>query len=429
MLAAAAVCFALASFGPVMLRIGLGLNVVVLMLFLADRRCLPRPGEVRIHRDHSRALTLDQPNKVRVEVANNSPHALRGILQDNPPDPFECEPATLGVRLPARMQQELVYVLRPVERGRFRFSEGVLRARGPMGLAVRDFRFGPAGDEVSFTVYPGVSAATPRQVAAFAQHMETGYHRLRRQVEGTTPAQIRDYTPGDSYRDIHWKATARHDRPMVTQFDADRNQSVYIFVDCGRLMRLPVGRLRKADHAVKACADLARVAIDRGDNVGLCCFSSRVKVWHDAKGRREQLLRILDSLALVTTDNLATNYHAPINMFLARTKRRSLCLFLTTFAESESCWQLMSRLLALRPRHIPAVVSLTDPALAAALKQEARSFEDACRKLAAADLREEVELFAQQLRHHRGYFLEVDADSLSLGVVQTYLDAKSRGLL
>ncbi len=280
-----------------------------------------------------------------------------------------------------------------------------------------------------FAVYPTISSATARQVAAFAQHVESGYHRLRRQVEGTAPSQIREYVPGDSYRDIHWKATARYDHPMVMQFDTDRNQSVYIFVDCGRLMRLPVGRLRKLDYAINACADLARVAIERGDSVGVCCFSNTVKLWCEAGRKREHFLKLLDGLAMVSADSWATNYHEPVNMLLARARRRSLCVFLTTLSESESMWDLMRRLVSLRPRHVPAVLSLADPTIERVLRRAPSDFEDACRKLAAADLQEEIELFARKIRQHQGYFLQMPANSLSLGAIHTYLDAKSRGLL
>jgi len=402
-------------------------------LFALDRKRLPSASEVTVDRQHQRVFSLIEHNPVGLTVTNVSQHVLRGVIQDNPPHHFRRTPDRLAVDVPPGSEARLQYTVFPVERGRFRFEAGVLRAYGPMGLSFRDYRFaGPAGEDGaghSFTVYPTISSATPKQVAAFTQHVETGYHRLRRQVEGTTPSSIRDWTPGDSYRNVNWKATARYDKPMVTEYDTDRNQTVYIFVDCGRLMHVPVGELRRLDYAVNACADLARVALARGDNVGLCCFSSRVKVWLDAESKRDHILSVLGSLATLSSDNTATDYRDAVNMFVARARRRSLCLFLTTFSESESTWELMARLLSLRTRHVPAVISLAEPALRDALKGETGSFAAACRKLAAADVAEEAALFAQRLRQRRGYFLELPADELSLGAVQTYLDAKSRGLL
>ena len=429
--------FALAGVSKTAFYVGLSIDVVVLTLFVIDRRHLPRAGRVRIERRHPRVFPLGQATKVCITISNDSPQPLRGILQDNPSGGLQPAPGLLDVNVPPHAQVELGYTLRPYERGRFSFHPGVLRAFGPLSMSLREYRFpelrpkvsGAAALDHEFTVYPTVSSATPRRVAAFEQRAETGYHRLRRHMEGTAPAYIREYVQGDSYRHIHWKATSRYDHPMVTQFDVDTNQSIYIFVDCGRLTRVPVGPLRKLDYAINACADLARVAIEEGDTVGVCCFSNRIKVWHEAKGKRAHFLKILESLAMVSADNLASNYHEPVNMFLSRVKRRSLCLFITTLSESESTWELMRRLITLRPRHVPAVVSLADPALEAALREPPTDFEDACRKLAAADLREEVELFAHELRKRQGYFLDVPADALSLSAIQTYLDAKTKGLL
>jgi len=435
-LAASAAFFVIAGLSATAAWVGLVADVVVLTLFVLDRRSLPRRGQVRIRRQFQPVFSLCEPNRVALTVRNESPRALRGVLQDNPPDGFPRSPESLAVSIPPRSEGELHYALTPLERGRFAFQPGVLRAYGPMGLSLRDYRFPPAAsappepeEPREVTVYPSVSGVTALRMAAYERRVESGYHRLRRQVEGTSPSQIREYVPGDSYRHIHWKATARYDRPMVLQFDVDTNQTLYVFVDCGRLMRLPVGRLRKLDYAVNACADLARVAIDRGDSVGVCCFSHRVSVWHEAKGKRAHFLRILDSLAAVQADHRATNYREPVNMFLARVQRRSLCVFLTSLSESESTRELVRRLKGLRAQHVPAVISLSDPALEDALQGAARDYEGVCRKLAAADIHEEIAVLAQDLRRHGGYFLQVPADGLSLAAVQTYLDAKSRGLL
>ena len=427
-----AALFVLGAVRRLALNVGLVVDGALLTLFALDRRRLPALRQVRAAREHQRVFSLGEPNLVEIVLTNDSPHPLRGNLQDNPPEQFKRDPESLAVEAPPHSRVRLHYGVTAFERGPFSFSPAVLRAHGPLGLACRYYRFPATGGEEGrpdFTVYPSLGSATPRQVAALARQAETGYHRLRRQVEGTSPSQIRPWAAGDSYRHVNWKATARYDRPMVTQYDADRNQVIYVFLDCGRLMRTAVGPLRKLDFAVNACADLARVAASRGDLVGLCCFAGAVTVWHDPKGRRDHLRTLLASLALVKAENKATNYRAPVNMFLARAKRRALCLFLTTFSESESTWELMRRLQALRPRHVPAVVSLRDPAVEEAFHRPALDFQQACRKLAAADLREELDLFAHSLRQRRAHFVEVRADALSLAAVQTYLNVKARGLL
>jgi uncharacterized protein (DUF58 family) len=431
----AAMPFVLAGVSPLAIYIALLANLTVIILYTLDLHQLPARHHLSLQREMARNLSLNEPGKVVLTISNESPWDLTGTLQENPPRSCRPSPQRVELSVPHRRKRKLTYALRPLKRGHFSFAESVLRVHGPLSMAFRDYHFVPPPKDEDertgweFTVYPRIGGATRRSMAALAHRMESGYHRLEREVEGTTPSQLRKWQTGDSYRDVNWKASARYDHPMVTQFDTERNQSVYIFVDCGHLMALPVGELQKIDYAVNACADLARVATERGDQVGICCFSSTIQTWMGAQSKRRHLLRILEGLAEVRADSTATDFAAPLNFFLSRSQRRSLCLFLTTFSESVGAEGLMDRLRLLRPRHVPAVVSLIDPELEKAIHQEPTTFQDACRKLAAADLREEIDLLAQQLRRRQGYFLETRADMLSAGTVETYLDVKARGAL
>ncbi len=47
---------------------------------------------------------------------------------------------------------------------------------------------------------------------------------------------LRDYVLGDEVRDIDWKATARHTRPLVKRYVAHRKQNLMLVVDTGRGM-------------------------------------------------------------------------------------------------------------------------------------------------------------------------------------------------
>ncbi|MBS3762534.1 MAG: DUF58 domain-containing protein [Planctomycetes bacterium] len=414
------------------------LDAAILLVFLMDRLRLASSGSICLERHHRHVFSLAQNNQVELQIRNESTLAVRATVRDNPPVPCSSGPETLEMQIPAGHQAIRIYQIKPTERGCFHFNEAVVRNWSPLGLAFRDHHFpkpGPpsardhSGDSFDFIVYPRFATATRREVAAFAETQESGYHKLQRKIEGTTPSQIRQWVPGDSYRNINWMATARYDHPMITQYDTDRNQTVYLFIDCGRLMNASAGELTKLDHATNAAADLTRLAIDRGDHVGLCCFSNSVKIWLKAKGRSEQMLRIMEALATLSANPVATNYDFAVNYFLAHRTRRSFCLFLTTFAESASTWDFLKRIHSLGPRNIPAVVDLTDPALETTLKEDPEDYARACRKLAATDLQEEAERFGEELKHKRGHFLQTPSQSVSATVLQSYLDVKSRGLL
>ena len=60
---------------------------------------------------------------------------------------------------------------------------------------------------------------------------------------------LREYLPGDEYRQIHWKATARHHRPVTREMQWEQHQHLVVMVDCGRPMASPSGEKVMADSA------------------------------------------------------------------------------------------------------------------------------------------------------------------------------------
>jgi uncharacterized protein (DUF58 family) len=48
---------------------------------------------------------------------------------------------------------------------------------------------------------------------------------------GNQPSQLRDYRPGDELRQVHWKATARRDGPVVTEWDGGAGSGAEVVLD------------------------------------------------------------------------------------------------------------------------------------------------------------------------------------------------------
>ena len=63
----------------------------------------------------------------------------------------------------------------------------------------------------------------------------------------------------------------------TAQNRAERNQAVWIVVDCGRLMRARIGSLSKLDFAVDAALNLAQVASFGGDRLALLAYGTRIQ--------------------------------------------------------------------------------------------------------------------------------------------------------
>ena len=68
---------------------------------------------------------------------------------------------------------------------------------------------------------------------------------MRQRGIGSEFESLREYAPGDAFRTIDWKATARRGKVMVAQYDVERSQQIVVAVDAGRLMTARLGDRRK----------------------------------------------------------------------------------------------------------------------------------------------------------------------------------------
>lgn len=123
---------------------------------------------------------------------------------------------------------------------------------------------------------------------------------------------LRAYVPGDEVRDIDWKATARHQAPLVKRYVATRKQNVMLVIDTGRGMAAASrsGEPKK-DVAIAAAGLVGYLAQRHGDLVGLVRGTATSTVAHDMRGTEahlELLLRAVESATRVDGDqsNLAT---------------------------------------------------------------------------------------------------------------------------
>jgi len=105
-------------------------------------------------------------------------------------------------------------------------------------------------------LYPDLFGERHRVASVFLRRGAHGVHRHRWVGKGREFEQLREYTSGDSYEDIHWKATARRRRPVTKLFRVERTQEVYVLVDSSRLSGREVEP--RASAAARAGAGLAR---------------------------------------------------------------------------------------------------------------------------------------------------------------------------
>lgn len=103
-------------------------------------------------------------------------------------------------------------------------------------------------------------------------------------------------TPGDDYRSIYWKATARQGNLMVNTYSDEKSQNVYCIIDKSRNMKMAFEGLSLLDYAINTSLVLSSVALLKEDKAGLITVSDTAGACIAADKRPGQLSRIMGAL-------------------------------------------------------------------------------------------------------------------------------------
>lgn len=238
---------------------------------------------------------------VRCQLKNRGAQAVRfaELLPVLPAGVQLTSGEGLGLVLPSRARTELTLRMTPSAAGRAVLQGLAVTVPGPFGLFLAPLYF---PNPLGVKVLP--RSAAQRALAArltSGQAVErTGLSPLRLRGSGMELHEIREHRPGDSFKSIAWKASARAGTLLVREVEREVQDTLYLVLDISGTMRGGAPGDRKLDHCIELCALLARQALERGDRVGLVTVDGRV-VAHvpDAEGL-QHMLRIYEALLAAT---------------------------------------------------------------------------------------------------------------------------------
>jgi uncharacterized protein (DUF58 family) len=126
-----------------------------------------------------------------------------------------------------------------------------------------------------------------------------GRPHARARGGGSDIRTLREFSPGDDPRDLHWKQSARMRRWIVREREAERDRVLFLAIENALPERDDPAALERFERAVSRCAGAALLLLSRGGEVGFHARGLKVP----ARGGRNQRIRILDALArLVPVD-------------------------------------------------------------------------------------------------------------------------------
>lgn len=167
-------------------------------------------------------------------------------------------------------------------------------------------------------------------------------------------AGVREYMPGDSLRTVHWRTTARRERPYVRLFDGAPAGDWWILIDLQKEVQAGKDEDSTEENAIILAASLADKGLRARQAVGLVASGEKL-VWLPPQAGESQRWEILRALALVNPGTI------PLAELLERIRpnisRRSSLLLIT--ASVDPGW--LSSLVSLTWRGIIPTILLLDP--------------------------------------------------------------------
>ncbi|MHB9002887.1 MAG: DUF58 domain-containing protein [Coriobacteriia bacterium] len=401
--------------------------VVWLWLVRSEYRGAVGPHDVTITRTVPVKFSIGVANPVTLHVVNRSSRVARIAGRETPPAGFAGERAISPFEIEPHGEAEIAFEFTPPARGAYSFGNVGIRTLGPLGVAGR--RFDAPGTR-DVRVYPDITAVTGYSLLARkgALH-EIGVRAARFSGLGTEYESLRDYEPGDDYRDIDWKATARRGAPVVRRFEAERSQTVMLAIDAGRLMTPRVGALTKLDRSVNAALLLAWLASQAGDNVGLLVFARDVQVFLPPRKGHKQFLRILEALYAVEGRIEEPDYAGALRFLATRVTKRSLVVLFTELVGTEPSRRLLGVLGGIAPRHLPLVVTQRNAQIERVATAVPETESEVFRATVAQDLLHDKAGALRLLAARGSLVLDVEPEALSVAAVNRYLEIKARGRL
>jgi len=418
---------ALGAVSPFLGFVAFVYNVALVVIAARDLALLPGRSGYTVRRATPEPFSLGEPEEVTVVVENRAAAGLLARIADHAPDRLRPSPREISGRFDTNGVLKLSYQTRSPKRGAYEFGAVDLQVHRDGGWWRRQVRL-PKTEQVA--VFPNVVAIRRIQLSLRrGLRAMAGMRRARPPGASTAFAGLREYVRGDDVRRVSWAATARRDRPVVVEVEAERGQQVVIALDCGRLMTAPAGELDKLDHAVNAALMLAWVAQAYGDRVGMMTFDDRVTSFIKPERGATQLRRITEALYAVQPEFVEPDFGHAMTHLALRVGRRSMVVVLTDVQDPEASRELVAHALRLAARHLVLVVAMSDPAVLTArdapIDGTNRAYEWAAAEEFVSSRRESFEL----LRRGGVLGLDVVAGKLSPALVERYLELKERALL
>jgi len=337
---------------------------------------------------------------------------------------------------------QICWPFKALKQGRYLLENCYLETTSKFGLwALRRVEVTRA----EFRVYPNL-LRDRKKISGLFLNRGIGIHTQRQVGKGKEFEQLREYLPGDSYEDIHWKATARRGQPITKVYQIERTQQIYVIIDSSRLSARNSDAPARHQSRTEAVDDLEYTTImerfaaaalimglaaDRqGDVFGLLAFDDRVRRFVRAKNGRAHYDVCRDALYTLQARVVAPDFEELFTFIAAKIRRRALLIFLTNLDDPVLAESFTTHIDIVSRKHL-ILVNMLRPGGAEPLfsNPDVSATDDIYQKLGGHLIWRHLRQTEKHLRRHGIGFYLLQNESLCSDLVSQYMNVKRRQVL
>ena len=409
--------------------------LLLLIMFLVDglraygsldsfRIAVPETTRMTRGNESSIELTIEQPAaEARVLRLGLSVHPTIRSAQD-----------TLLIRTPGDAPKALVpWACTPGERGNFRLERAHIGARSPWGLWEHHRTVPITG---TLRVYPNVQRERKNLAAIFLNRNPVGVHARRFLGKGREFEQLREYVPGDSFEDIHWKATARRSKPITKTYQVERTQEIYVVIDSSRLSATKLGDelggpvTTNLERCINAALVLGLVAEKQGDLFGLITFDTKVHRFLKARNGRSHYDMCRDAIYAVEPSAHHPDFAELFSYIRLNLRKRALLIILTNLSDPLIAESFAESVDLVARKHLILVNTIADPDVRPVFSADpVASANEIYARMSHHFEWTNLQMIRRQLQLRNVSMESLSHETLSAELVSQYLSLKQRQVL
>jgi len=336
------------------------------------------------------------------------------------PEGVEAIQSVRSIRVPAG-KSAVEWAIAGRARGDFRVQAVHLETPSLVGLwMARATR----AVNCSLRVYPNLRDHATASL--FLKTRDLGIRVYRQVGKGREFDNLRQYMPGDSFEDIHWKATAKRGFPAVKLYRVEHAQELYAVIDASRLS----AREGILESYVDAALHLALVAERQGDRFGLVTFSGHTRDFVRARHGMDHFRLCRETIYNLRAERVSPDFREVFTTLLTALRRRSLVIFFTSLDDALLAETFEREVPLVARRHLMLVNVPRTAATRPLFTGEApENLDAAYQRLAGQMLCNRMRTLKIALQNHGVRLAMVDAERIKQQVTAQYLDVKRRQAL